>query len=39
VGFDAAFELVEVGAQAEGSFEAGEAFFGLEENHVEGPDL
>ena len=35
VGFDAVFELVEVGAQAQRAFEAGEAFLGLEQDHVE----
>jgi hypothetical protein len=31
VGFDAVFELVEVGTQARGAFEAGEAFLGREQ--------
>ena len=39
VGFDAVLELVEVGAQAQAAFEAGEAFFGLEQDHVERPSF
>jgi len=39
VGFDAVSELVEVGAQTQGSLQAGEAFLSLEAHRLELPGL